>query len=509
VNVLVFFGSLYDTSDDLGYKCITEGIVFTQKPSTYLVFVKSALAELVIRIPSLQCLGIYKYDIFQFSIIFFSLAYLIFKTFKRRIQGYPQWALVLLSALVIFPLIVRPQNTNTAGLVAIISSILIAEQIRTPDNRKLLMLAITIFLGYSLRREMYVVVMAVASPILVLPNFKFEASKWLRVVLVFILVVGLIEFYENLTIQKNRRAYHSAQAHARMIKIFDYGYTKKLRKPSNQDVFKSSGLSENDLDLVSNRFYWHNIDTVLPKVESAINEITARQDKSSRLTTVKYSFQFLFTKELLAYSLSLIFLMVYAAWNIPFKQFWPYLLSLALFLSVVFIYGWIQRYSLTRLFYAPLISLIVLILYQTWNFKASAWIHSVLLVLFSINTVSALQVHQDRMIDAKEMSLMVHKANMKYDSLVSFGGKINFEYLYPPYPLKGVPSPPKTLMTSPISAMTRLNQGSLEVFLTDSSSLNRLNIFSQEHYNKSLNYRMINSELGIYEVSMNSSATYK
>lgn len=224
----------------------------------------------------------------------------------------------------------------------------------------------------------------------------------------------------------------------------------------------------------------------------------------SRLLTVKFSFQYLFTKELVAYTLSLILLMMYAAMNIGFRHFLPYLLSFILFLGIIFTYGWIQRYSYTRLFYAPMISLIVILLYQTWSFKGSAWIQCVMLVLFSINTVSALQVHQSRMVDAKEMSLKVHRANLKYDSLVDFGGKINFEYLYPPFPLKGCPTPPKTLITSPISAVTRLNQGSTEMFLSDSLSLERLNIFTLEHFNQKVYSRTINKELGIYEVSMDS-----
>jgi hypothetical protein len=44
--VLVFFEPLYDTSDDLGYKCAIEGNLFYKKPTIYLVFVKGALAEI-------------------------------------------------------------------------------------------------------------------------------------------------------------------------------------------------------------------------------------------------------------------------------------------------------------------------------------------------------------------------------------------------------------------------------------------------------------------------------
>jgi hypothetical protein len=339
-----------------------------------------------------------------------------------------------------------------------------------------------------------------------LPSINFKSLSW--VILIFISSIGVIEIYERFVGTPTEIESRKNTMHLKFSKIFDYGYTSKLRKPSNHDVFKSSGLSENDLDLVSNRFYWQNIDTLLPKIERAINEITARQSKMSRLLTVKFSFQYLFTKELAAYTLSLILLLMYAAMNIGFRHYLPYLLSFILFLVIIFTYGWIQRYSYTRLFYAPLISLIVILLYQTRNFKGSLWIQAILVMFFLVNAVSALQVHQSRLIDAKENSLKVHRANLKYDSLVDFGGKINFEYLYPPFPLKGCQKPPKMLITSPIPAVTRLNQGSKELFLSDSSSLGRLNIFSQEHFNKKLKLRMINKELGIYEVSMDSLSYY-
>jgi hypothetical protein len=356
---------------------------------------------------------------------------------------------------------------------------------------------------------MFLTILVIFTPILFvnipnrkkLPSINLKSLSW--VLLIFIGSIGVLEIYERYVGTPTEIESRKNTMHLKFSKIFDYGYTLKLRKLSNHDVFKSSGLSENDLDLVSNRFYWHNIDTLLPKIENAINEITARQSKMSRLLTVKFSFQYLFTKELFAYTLSLILLMVYAALHIRGSQLWPYLLSFALFLGVVFTYGWIQRYSYTRLFYSPLISLIVILLYQTRNFKGSLLIHSILLLFFSVNALNALQAHQRRVVDAKEVSITVHKANLQYDSLVGFGGKINFEYLYPPFPLKGANTPPKMVVTSAISATTRLNQGSTEIFLSDSANLSRLDIFSQEHFHKKLNYRMINKELGIYEVSMN------
>lgn len=507
--VLSHFGSLYDTSDDLGNKCIIEGTVFNNAPATNLHYVKALLASCILLLPDTSGFGVAKYDVFHFLVYLIILTYLVSLIMAQEQQSlFTKIIFVCLLYFIISPLIIRPQYTNTAGLLAMILVLFLRESSFGRTFKYFFIGFLLIFVGYALRKEMFLTVFMIFTPMLFvnISNIKnilrinFKSLSW--VLLICISAIGVLEIYESFVGSSTEIESRRNTMHLKFSKIFDYGYTAKLRKPTNQDVFKSSGLSENDLDLVSNRFYWHKIDTLLPKIEKAINEITARQSKMSRLLTVRFSFQYLFTKELLAYTLSLILLVVYAAMNIRLNQFWPYMLSLLLFLGVVFTYGWIQRYSYTRLFYAPLISLIVILLYQTWSFKGSAWIQCAILVLFSINTVSALQVHQSRMVDAKEMSLKVHKANLKYDSLADLGGKINFEYLYPPFPLKGCPTPPKTLITSPISAVTRLNQGSTEMFLSDSLSLERLNIFTLEHFNQKIYSRTINKELGIYEVSI-------
>ena len=508
--ILNYFGSLYDTSDDLGNKCRIEGIVFSKEPATNLHYVKSLLASCILLIPDTTVLGLAQYDVFQILIYLIILSYLVGLAITQENQTLlKKVTFVCLLCLLITPLLIRPQYTNTAGLLAMIL-VLFTHRCSSGWTFKYFLIAfLLVFVGYGLRKEMFLTVFIIFTPILfiILPNSKRVPSIDLKslswVLLIFIGSIGVLEIYERFVGTPTEIESRKNTMHLKFSKIFDFGYTQKLRKPSNQDVFKSSGLSENDLDLVSNRFYWHNIDTLLPKIENAIDQITARQSKMSRLLTVKFSFQYLFTKELLAYTLSLILLMVYAAFHIRGSQFWPYLLSFVLLLGVVFTYGWIQRYSFTRLFYAPLISFIVIFIYKTRDFKGSLWIHAILLLLFSVNTLNALQVHQRRVADAKELSITVHKANLQYDSLVHFGGKINFEYLYPPFPLKGANTPPKMLLTSAISATTRLNQGSVELFLSDTVSLGRLNTFSKEHFNKELNYRMINKELGIYEVSMN------
>jgi hypothetical protein len=507
--VLSYFGALYDTSDDLGNKLSIE------VGATNLHYVKALLASCILVIPETSALGIAKYDVFHFLLYLIIITYLLrLIIIQAQQSSFTKVIFVCLLSFIITPLIIRPQYTNTAGLLAMILVLFLRESSVRRTLKYFIIGFVIVFFGYALRKEMFLTVFVIFTPILFvsIPNPKrvqsinFKSLSW--VLLIFISSIGVLEIYERFVGTPTEIEARKNTMHLKFSKIFDYGYTAKFRKSSNQDVFQSSGLSENDLDLISNRFYWHNIDTLLPKIEMAINEITARQSKMSRLLTVKFSFQYLFTKELVVYTLSLILLMMYASMNIGFRHFLPYLLSFILFFGIVFTYGWIQRYSYTRLFYAPLISLIVVLLYKTQSFKGSLWIQGVLLLLFSINTVSALQIHQIRIVDAKEMSLKVHRANLKYDSLVGFGGKINFEYLYPPFPLKGAQVPPKMFITSPISTVTRLNQGSTEVFLSDSSSLGRLNIFSQEHFNKKLKLRLINKELGIYEVSMDSLSNY-
>jgi hypothetical protein len=173
-----------------------------------------------------------------------------------------------------------------------------------------------------------------------------------------------------------------------------------------------------------------------------------------------------------------------------------------LFLGVVFLYGWIQRYSFSRLFYAPLISLIVILLIQTRHFKGSTWLQGILIVLFSFNAIGSINSHNKRIIEARDITIKVHNAELLLDSVVVFGGKINFEYLYPPFPLKGTPPLPKFKVTSVVEAINRLNQESTEFVLSDSLSLKSLNIFCQEHFNRNLKSLKVNEDVGLYEVTM-------
>jgi hypothetical protein len=320
--------------------------------------------------------------------------------------------------------------------------------------------------------------------------------------LIIILSIGFLEFYERKVGTEMEIESRKNTVHLKFSKIFDYNYARKFRKPSNYDVFNKSGLSQNDLDLIARGFYWKGIDTLFTRVEGSIRELTNRQSKMSRLITVKFSYQYLLTKELWVYTLGLIILLVFIAIKVPLQQLLPYLFSFVLFLGVVFLYGWIQRYSFSRLFYAPLISLIVVLLIQTRHFRGSIWIQGILIVLFSFNAIGSINSHTRRLNDAKDMTIKVHNAELSLDSVVVFGGQINFEYLYPPFPLKGTPTLPKFKVTSAVGAINRLNQESKEMILSDSLSLKSLNIFCQEHFNRNLKSRTINQDIGLYEVSM-------
>jgi hypothetical protein len=509
ITILLLFGSLYDTGDDLGNKCRIEGILNFSKPRSNLVFVKALLTEIIMFLPGLNLIGIAKYDLFQFLILTAIIYYLIFNILINKKSIINSIPLILIIFLAILPIIIRPQYTNTAGLVALVFVLFLINNQNSYSNYKFFLVSILLcFIGYGLRKEMFLTVLVMLVPLIMTdvlrkPYFEFAKIKRLfAFFLIIILSIGSLEFYEKkvgteLEIESRKNTLSS-----KFSKIFDYNYARKFRKPSNYDVFIKSGLSQNDLDLIEGGFFWKGIDTLFPRVEGSIRELTNRQSKMSRLITVKSSYQYLLTKELWVYTLGLIILLVFITIKVPLQQLLPYLFSFLLFLGVVFLYGWIQRYSFSRLFYAPLISLIVILLIQTRHFKGSTWLQGILIVLFSFNAIISINSHTRRLNDARDMTIKVHNAELLLDSIVVFGGQINFEYLYPPFPLKGTPPLPKFKVTSAVEAINRLNQESKEMILSDSLSLKSLNIFCQEHFNRNLKSRTINQDIGLYEVSM-------
>lgn len=265
---LSHFGALYDTSDDLGNKCIIEGAVFNKAPATNLHYVKALLGSCILLLPDTSGFGVAKYDVFHFLVYLIILTYLVSLIMAQDQQSlFTKIIFVGLLYFIISPLIIRPQYTNTAGLLAMILVLILHESSFGRTFKYFIIGFLLVFVGYALRKEMFLTVFMIFTPMLfvIISNIKnilrinFKSLSW--VLLICISAIGVLEIYERFVGSPTEIESRRNTMHLKFSKIFDYGYTAKLRKSTNQDVFKSSGLSENDLDLVSNRFYWHKIDT--------------------------------------------------------------------------------------------------------------------------------------------------------------------------------------------------------------------------------------------------------
>jgi hypothetical protein len=151
--VLNYFGALYDTSDDLGNNCNIEGDVFLKEPASNLHYVKALLPGCIRLIPDMSALGIAKYDVFHFLIYLIILIYLL-KVFIWQGQKnfFAKVILTCLLCLVLIPLIIRPQYTNTAGLLALILVLFLRRSSTSQTFKSLIIGFILVFIGYGLRK---------------------------------------------------------------------------------------------------------------------------------------------------------------------------------------------------------------------------------------------------------------------------------------------------------------------------------------------------------------------
>ena len=301
-------------------------------------------------LPGLNLIGISKYDLFQFLILTAIIYYLIFNILTDKRSIFNSIPLILIIFLAILPIIIRPQYTNTSGLLALVFVLFLINNRNYFLNYKFFLISsILCFIGYGLRKEMFLTVLVMLVPLFmtdVLSKPYFEFAKIKRLFpfsLIIILSIGFLEFYERKVGTEMEIESRKNTVHLKFSKIFDYNYVRKFRKPSNYDVFNKSGLSQNDLDLIARGFYWKGIDTLFPRVEGSIRELTNRQSKLSRLITVKSSYNYLLTKELWVYTLGLIILLVFIATKVPLQQLLPYLYSFVLFLGVVFLFSFSKK----------------------------------------------------------------------------------------------------------------------------------------------------------------------
>lgn len=501
--ILFIFGSFYDTFDDLQIKSAIEGILFYSSPETGLNFVKALFCQIIVWWPNFSHINMHKFDVFQFVIIGLVISFLFDIIIRSRGKNTNKIASAIIVFLLVIPIIIRPQFTVTAGLCGIVLVFLLMNFNNDNLYKRfvfIILYSFFLFIGYSLRMEMFIATIVLLSPFFI--NISKLKSIISLIAVISILIIGSIEIYENYIGSSEELEKRKNLVHNKLIKIYDYGYYKKFLKSSNKEVLKMSSLSENDLKLISKGFYWNKIDTILPKIESAIQLISLRQSMASRMITIVDALKYLMSRRLIFYSMSLIILTIFVIGfqNSDFIK--KYLLSLFLFFIMVCYFGWIQRFSLHRLYVAPFLGLIIITVFQISEKNKLYFIFLPLILLFSLNCLKEIRVNELITYRAKDMQKKIADSKFNFQNSIFFGGNVNLEYLYPPFPKCDLHLKKKLTVRSKIEAVFNMNNGSQEYFFTDSNNLQRLNLFCEEHYNKKLSIKQLDVDLGYYELSM-------
>lgn len=494
--------------DDLIYKSTIEGLLWFDEPNSNLKHIKYALSYSIINFPSVKNWGWYKYDFAHLGFISFALIYCINYLFSQKQEKTKlQVGLeIIITCLMFLPLLLRVQNTNTAGIYSLITVIEISEYFKNKTKKSIIFIFIFIFIGYGLRFQMFLVCFILLLPILYFSIYSRAhaietKSRFLffNVLFVFITTIGCVELYQKTAPTKT--TYDTwFDNHFKLIKIFDYGYSKYFRKTSNQDILNASGLSNNDLNLISKGLYWEKIDTIIPKVQISIGKITQRIPIKTRLRTVKDSILYLLSPRLISFSLLLI-VVLFVSVKRNKQIFLPYVVSVSLIVLIVIYYGWIQRYYYTRLYFAPLISVLFFQLYRLNERGVSKFLLFVFFGLLSINSYSEIEAQHKLRKDAAKLTKLFYEANLEGKKFSNYGGIVNFELLSPPFPLDSKNFINNIKIQSPVKSIAEIGSGTTMLLLSDSNSLNELAIFYKEHYKKGFISTLINPKLGLYEVS--------
>jgi hypothetical protein len=509
--VVLLFGSLYDTGDDLTMRNVS------LNNSCELIWSKAVYGKILLLFPAYM-FGFARYDFISFILLGLNLALLLNALSKLlAVSSANKYFFYILIGFVYVQFLMRPQFTNTAGLLAISGILNIFVYFKAESKLNLHIGLVLLLFSFWIRSEMTFVILFVSFPLLMFFRKKCQiigSTNALLSLLFFSMAVAFTFFVEKSTY--NSVAHESMKYKRQIIApFFDYKFGKKLLKPGNKDILRASTLSTNDVLLFNSHFYdWPKFDTLLPYLEKAEKWYFEERDyKSSRLLSAKLSFKYFKEYEVVFLTLAILFFLL-----LNIKKTDPeliFFLTLS-FLFAVLVFGWygyIQRAFLSRLYLTPLFGLVVLMI--AFIAQESTKLSKVVLgILLIANTTHQISLHNRRVKDAKETN--INWAKFKSNNpkvaqqLVVFGGGPDIIHLNPVC-LSGVKNLGSELLKSvgyggdsndKQTPTNRLLNGEVVYYAIETDNLTLLKTFFKEKFSKELKINSINDYYSIYTVSV-------
>jgi hypothetical protein len=284
------FDIYFDTNDDIGIGMIALGYGISVEPTNNLLFSNFIIAYIV-RILSVV-FGLNAYNAYTIIILLISI-YVISRVFNKI--KIPEDMQLILYMILFFKCAVFPQFTINSGVCAIAGVLSYVIGIREKNQFKISLAMVLLCISFSIRAEMFMLIMYLSIPILHYNLFKegFESllkfTYHLCILIIGIVVLKLIEIHIN-----GGSLYEKFyQFQAMRVLLIDFNGLNHLNS--------IACFSKNDIELMKNWFFEFIDINNLTCLNSTIEEINI--DIKAKIYAVKYAFFALASKEILPYTI--------------------------------------------------------------------------------------------------------------------------------------------------------------------------------------------------------------
>lgn len=337
-----FFQPYWETNDDVSMSMAAHGYGLAAVATPNLVFSNVLWGYLVRAIPTTH--GVYGYSIATLLVLL-SVTTLLFYSLRSLGAGFTQSLLILL-LLLARPLLF-PQFTINAGLLTLAA--ILCWQLYLQQNRRwtLLVSCLLLFIGYLIRSQECLLVLAVA-----LPWLPWQARWQQRAMpLTFVLLtLGLI-----CATTIDQRAYQGAEWQPfnafNPVRLPFTDYNARLELQQHPDLLARHGYTPNDISLLSNWFFADPTIANPKALRALLTELGPLPTRTHALADVWIGIKTLWHPNLLALSLTALLLGL-------LRPHWKIALTWVLCIAAIIVLGLLGRPGVLRV-YIPLLSLLV------------------------------------------------------------------------------------------------------------------------------------------------------
>lgn len=410
----LFFEPRWETNDDIAMSMVAHGYGLASVPSPHLVFSNVIWGSLIRAIPEIN--GILGYTIATISVLIIAGVVVLFALLRLG-TNFAVGGLILL--LILVRPVLFPQFTLNAGLLSVAAITCWILYVRHQDQLILWGGCTLAFLSYLVRSHEFILVMAVALPLVPWRSlFQHRSSQLAFIVLCSAIVIAAIvdhQVYQG----KQWNAFN--ELNPVRARITDFGADNNLK--SHPEVLRRYDYSTNDIDLIRT---WFFVDPGIANpvaLTSMLDEIRPLPIRSDSITN-----GWLGIKALWSPKLSVLFL---AALVLTCLQpSWRVAMSWMACVGAVFSLGLLGRPGIIRV-YVPLLSLLLIAPFLAGQgaivYKRLSMVGLMLAVLFNTSQVFS----ESKMLQIDSENIRKVFANFPTDPVVIWGSSFPFEALYP------------------------------------------------------------------------------